>query len=110
MAKNSNLAMDKVNRAEFLARVSKHTGVRKEIVVSVYNGIVDELVDVMIGGNQLLLTGFGSFYLQKHKGHPVQFSGGSDSVTDYDVLRFSPSNIVTKRVRNNAVPEISDKD
>lgn len=109
MAKSNVAVAGKVNRAEFLARVSKRTGVRREVVVAVYGGIVDELVDVMQGGSQLLLTGFGSFYLQRHKGHPVQFSGGSDMVSDYDVLKFSPSNIMTKRVRTDVLPAQSDK-
>lgn len=112
MAKRSDNAVEtagkKVNRAEFLARVSRRTDVRKDVVISVYNGFVDELVDVMQNGSQLLLTGFGSFYLQTHKGHPVQFSGGSETVGDYDVLKFSPSNIVTKRVRTSPSELVKD--
>lgn len=102
MAKRNDNNVKKVNRAEYLARVSKRTGIRKDTVISVYTGLIDELVEIMQDDCQLLLTGFGSFYLQKHKGHPVQFSGGTDTVDDYDVLKFSPSNIVTKRLRSGS--------
>lgn len=90
----------KVNRSEYLTRVSKRTGIDRKIVLTVYDGLIDELVEIMQNNQQLLLTGFGNFYVQKHKGHPVQFSGGKDIVSDYNVLKFSPSNIMKKRVRS----------
>lgn len=93
--------VEKVNRSEYLARVAKRIGVSRRVVIEVYNGMVEEFIVIMREERQLLLTGFGNFFIQKHKGHPVQFSGGSDVVDDYNVLKFAPSNILKKRVRND---------
>lgn len=101
MAKVKNDNKDKMNRSEFLARVAKRTGYSRRIVLEIYDAMVDEFVDVIQNKKQLLLTGFGTYFVQQHKGHPVQFSGGNDVVEDYDVLKFSPSNILKQRVRSN---------
>lgn len=99
---------DKMNRSEYLRRVAKRTGYSRAVVVEIYDAMVDEFVDVMQEGKQLLLTGFGNYYMQTHKGHPVQFAGGSDVVEDYDVLKFSPSNVLKKRVRSNDTVILGD--
>lgn len=101
MAKVKNDNKEKMNRSEFLARVAKRTGYSRRMIVEVYDAMVDEFVAAMRDKKQLLLTGFGTYFVQQHKGHPVQFSGGNEMVEDYDVLKFSPSNILKRRVRNN---------
>ena len=101
MAKVKNDNKEKMNRSEFLARVAKRTGYSRRMIVEVYDAMVDEFVAAMRDKKQLLLTGFGTYFVQQHKGHPVQFSGGNEMVEDYDVLKFSPSNILKQRVRSN---------
>lgn len=109
MARLRSNNVNKMNRSEYLTRVAKRSGYSRKVVNDVYDAMVTEFVDVLRSDRQLLLTGFGNYYIQKHKGHPVQFSGGmkKDIVNDYDVLKFSPSNILKRQVcRCNTV--ISD--
>lgn len=108
MAKLKGDNKEKMNRSEFLSRVAKRLGRNRQDVVEVYDAMLEEFVDAMRMDKQLLLTGFGNYYMQTHKGHPVQFAGGNDVVGDYDVLKFSPSNVLKKRVRSDDVVVICD--
>lgn len=92
---------NKVNREEFLSRVAKRTGHTVVDVSDVYDGIVSEIADIAKTGSKLSLTGFGLFYVQLHKGHPVQFGGNGRKVSDYAVFKFSASNVFNKKLRGD---------
>ncbi len=100
MGKEFNMGK-KVNRNDFLQTVSENIDVPYGVVSAVYEGIADEIINVTKHGVKLSLTGFGAFYAQKHKGHPVQFSDSSETVDDYVVLKFSSSNVMNKRLRDD---------
>ena len=72
----------KVNKNEFLGEIAEKTGLELNVVKIVYNAFVDEIRSVVCRGEDLSLTGFGSFSLKKHKGHPVQFEAKTDKVKD----------------------------
>jgi nucleoid DNA-binding protein len=93
---------NKVSKKQFLADVATRVGLPVETVTSVYDGMLEETHDIVDSGKSLSLTGFGSFYLQKHKGHPVQFDK-HDKVPDYLVFKFSASDVYNRRFRKEAV-------
>lgn len=101
MMDNTSKKLNKVNKSEFLKNIALRTGEPYNKVVKIYDGMIDELVAVAKSNRDLSLTGFGRFYVQKHKGHPVQFMGTSEKVADYEVLKFSAANIMNARLRNN---------
>lgn len=70
-------------------------------VSNIYNAIIDEIVDTLcVQDCRLLLTGFGSFYVNRHKGHPVQFGDNKKSaISDYRVIKFSASNLLSSKLR-----------
>jgi len=97
----------RVNRSDFLVRVAKRANVDARTVGAVYDAVIEEIIDVVGSGDRLTLTGFGKFYRQVHKGHPVQRVteegklGGSDglrTVDDYAVLKFSATRSVNRRL------------
>lgn len=85
----------RVSKREFLARVSSETGMPLKTVTRVYDGVLDELLETMRRNEALMLTGFGKFYPQAHKGHRVQFAGDG-AIDDYQVLKFSATRAVNK--------------
>lgn len=88
---------NRVSKREFLARVSGNSDIPARTVNRVYDAIIAELMDTMRRGDQLMLTGFGKFYRQEHKGHRVQFADkGSSAIDDYFVLKFSATRNVNK--------------
>ncbi|MGW6600514.1 HU family DNA-binding protein [Streptomyces sp. NPDC055036] len=62
----------------------------------VYKSLLGELTGAVNCGERVVLTGFGRFYRQDHKGHKVRF--GRSSVDDYAVLKFSASSIFNRRL------------
>lgn len=106
-----NKTMVKVNKEELMERVLLR--LRPEVpdagdasqrmkefsVTEVCDAMLSEITDIVDAGNRLSLTGFGSFYAQVHRGHPVQFGGASKTVGDYRVFKFSASNVLNRRLR-----------
>lgn len=90
----SGVLQDRVNKREFIARVSARTGWPVKVVASVYEGIVGEIIESVCSDEYVVLSGFGQFYRQMHKGHKVSF--GRAAVDDYAVLKFSASRVVKR--------------
>lgn len=89
----------RVVRSEFIAAVAKRSGVPAKVVREVYDAGIDEILAIVARGDQLVLQGFGRFYAQRHKGHPVQFFGSKDQeINDYVVLKFSAARWTNRKL------------
>lgn len=86
----------RISKREFISRVAAGSGWPIKTVASVYEGIFGELMDAVSQGETVVLTGFGRFYHQAHKGHKVRF--GQSEVDDYSVLKFSASRSVNRQL------------
>lgn len=93
------MTKNKISKKHFLAAVARDNGMSVENITKAWNAIEKELHDQLAAGKIVSLTGFGSFYLQNHKGHPVQFEGRA-AIQDYIVMKFSTSDVLNKRFRN----------
>lgn len=91
--------MSKVNKNELIRTVAKKNKISIAEATRIYDSFVSEIYNIMAEGKSLSLTGFGLFYLHKHKGHPVQFEGDT-KVNDYVVFKFSASDVFNKRLRD----------
>lgn len=89
----------KVSKRPFLVALKKQ-GYTFEEAVNIYESFMKVLLDEVLKGNEVTLTGFGNFTLKYHKGHPVQFTD-KDSVGGYLTLKFLPSTVLSKRLRSN---------
>lgn len=83
----------KANREEIVERAAKKCKMSPTEVMDIALAIEDSIKEVALEGRTVCLTGFGKFYLQRHKGHPVQFAKDSVQVVDYLVYKFSASNV-----------------
>lgn len=91
-------ARSRVNRGDFLARVSRRSCVPKAQVHEVFKAFVDEVLISMGKGEEVILTGFGKFYPQLHSGHSVQFSKKVKRIEDYHVLKFSSTKETNRKI------------
>lgn len=93
---------ERVNKREYISAVAERAGVPIHVASAVYEAGIQELLETVSRGDRLVLTGFGRFYLQAHKGHRVQFAdakGGKNPVIeDYSVLKFSARREVNKHL------------
>jgi nucleoid DNA-binding protein len=92
------IAEKRVRKREFLARVAAEAELPLRTVNLVYDTLLDELLETMRRGEALMLTGFGKFYPQAHKGHRVRLFKEQDgkAIDDYFVLKFSATRSVNR--------------
>ncbi len=98
-------AGSRVSKRQFIARVAARCGVSIRTAADVYQALFSELTDAVGGGETVVLTGFGRFYRQEHKGHKVRF--GQSAVDDYYVLKFSASRSINRRLDDDNLARFS---
>ena len=100
----------KVNKEQLVERVANELRDNKvmcdlserariNLVHQVLSATIDAIVSDVKAGKRVSLTGFGSFYSQVHRGHPVQFGTKTERVPDYPVFKFAVSNVLNKEFR-----------
>jgi len=92
--------MEKVNKRDFIKYVAKKNNIPEKVFTECYEAMIDGIMDMMIDGKKVSFTRFGAFYLQKHKGHPVQFESDGSDIQDYVVFKFSASDTMNQRLRD----------
>ncbi|MEV7953011.1 MULTISPECIES: HU family DNA-binding protein [Streptomyces] len=86
----------RVSKRAFISRVATRSGLPVRTVSKVYESLLGELTGAVSCGETVVLTSFGRFYRQAHKGHKVRF--GKSDVDDYTVLKFSASSSFNRRL------------
>lgn len=107
MTKEDKEKQIRVSKREYLARVSARSRIPLRTVTRVYDTAMEELMETAKRGDALMLTGFGKFYPQSHKGHRVQIFDKdtglpkfASDIEDYRVLKFSATRNVNKALGN----------
>lgn len=99
---------NRVNCSEILANIAERTGFALSDVKSVYDALLDEVIDKSVEGNTVVLNGFGTFYVQLHKGHPIRFESfrHKGAIEDYLVFKFSASHSMNDKLRKLAEQKV----
>ena len=98
-------AVAKMNKRTFIGYLAKENNISLNEATWAYNIVINGIVNVVKTGTKLSLMGFGVFYLQDHKGHPIQFKeddkqmGRNMHVGKYKVFKFSASNVLNGAIR-----------
>lgn len=107
-----SMTSDRIGKPEFLdicyQRYGKDAGLTKQQLRSSYDIILKSLTDLVMDGKKVVFVGFGTFYLQTHKGQPVQFGHGGACLNDYFVLKFSASTTINKQIRHTQKHQYPD--
>ncbi|MGW2984286.1 HU family DNA-binding protein [Streptomyces goshikiensis] len=96
----------RVSKREFISRVATRSELPIRVVNKVYESLLGELTVAANRGETVVLTSFGRFYRQDHKGHKVRF--GKSNVDDYVVLKFSASSSFNRRLGGNKTDTSSE--
>lgn len=94
----------KLNREDIVERAAKKCSLSQSEILEAVLAFEDVMKEMALEGHMVCLTGFGKFYLQRHKGHPIQFADGKSRTPDYVVYKYSASN-----VWNNTLREADEK-
>ena len=101
---------NKMNKTAFIAMIANSNGIDTKSAETAYDMVMNAIRDAVFTGNRLSLAGFGVFYLQAHKGHPIQFDNGPRKVDDYYVFRFTASNALKRSLRESGpVPGVCEQ-
>jgi nucleoid DNA-binding protein len=92
----------RISKREFISLVASRSGQPIRVVSEVYESLIGELTEAVRRGDTVVLTGFGRFTRQLHKGHKVRF--GKKDVDGYSVLKFSASRSINRRLDPDADP------
>lgn len=98
MAKKATVK-NKVNKDEFIELVAAKMNKPANEVAEYFTAFQAVVEELAAAGKVLSLTGIGKFYVQRHKGHPVQFGVPQDKVANYVVYKFSASNVLNEKLR-----------
>ncbi len=90
----------KMSKRAFISRMAKTNQVTLAEATKAYDMVTKGIVDVVSGGTNLSLVGFGLFYLQRHSGHPAKFGDKRTFVESYNVFKFSASDSLNASVRH----------
>lgn len=96
----------KLNREAVVVAAAKKAGTTVEDMAEYMMAIEDVIREAALEGKVVSLMGFGTFYVQRHKGHPIQFAKDVNHVKDYLVYKFSAADVwnETLRERDRACP------
>lgn len=94
--------VDKVNKTDLIGYIASEYDLPVSIASAIYEMVVGSMMACLADGKRLSLTGFGSFEVRTHKGHPITFYENKDVVSDYKVLRFIPSSVLVKGLRDGS--------
>ena len=90
----------KITKRPFITKLAEKKEYSPKEASDIYELFIDTLVSEVLKGNEVMLTGFGSFSLKCHKGHPIKFIKKEKSqINEYLVLKFTASNTLSKKLR-----------
>lgn len=89
----------KMTKISFLAEFCRRSNYTEKEAAEIYDLFLGIITDEVFKGNTVSLTGFGNFEVRVHTGHPVKFMQDSPHISDYPVLRFTPSHTLSKAMR-----------
>ena len=96
-----NDTLNKTTKRPFITRLCEKKGCTVKEASVIYEMFIATLMDEILAGNKVILTGFGDFMLKSHKGHKIRFSK-NDVIDEYLTLKFSASNTLNRQLRESS--------
>lgn len=100
MTKSKENMPGKLNREDIITMAARKAGTTIEDMTEYMEAIESSIREAALAGKTVSLMRFGTFYVQRHGGHPVQFTGGKgDKVSSYLVYKFSAAAAFNEELR-----------
>ena len=90
---------NKIKKRDIINRIAKETGVSNVQVKKICDMFIAIIKDELCKGREVSISGFGSFFIRRHKGHPVQFGAKDGEIKDYPVVRFTASKVFAAYIK-----------
>lgn len=82
-----------MTKAELVREVADKTGVEKQVVMQVVEGMMESIRNSMINGEEVFLRGFGSFIIKRRASKPARNISKNTTITipAHNIPAFKPA-------------------
>jgi nucleoid DNA-binding protein len=89
------------NKRDIAKRISSKTLHSQKDTLEIVERTFDEIVELLLSGEDISIVGFGKFYLYEHSARPVRNPKTQEEMIlkPYKALRFKPSNVIKKTLK-----------
>ena len=90
-----------MTKAEIVAEIASKTGIEKQVVLQVVEGMMDTIKTSMINGEEVFLRGFGSFII-KHRAEKAARNISKNTtiiIPEHNIPAFKPSKEFMEKVK-----------
>lgn len=90
-----------MTKAEIVAEIASKTGIEKQVVLQVVEGMMDTIKTSMINGEEVFLRGFGSFII-KHRAEKTARNISKNTtiiIPEHNIPAFKPSKEFMEKVK-----------
>lgn len=90
-----------MTKAELVREVADKTGVEKQVVMQVVEGMMESIRNSMINGEEVFLRGFGSFIIKRRTSKPARNISKNTTITipAHNIPAFKPAKTFLAAVR-----------
>ena len=90
-----------MTKAEIVSEIAAKTGLEKQVVLTVVEGMMDTIKTSMINGNEVFLRGFGSFII-KHRAEKTARNISKNTtiiIPPHNIPAFKPAKEFMEKVK-----------
>ena len=90
-----------MTKAEIVSEIAAKTGLEKQVVLTVVEGMMDTIKTSMINGNEVFLRGFGSFII-KHRAEKTARNISKNTtiiIPAHNIPTFKPAKEFMEKVK-----------
>lgn len=90
-----------MTKAEIVSEIAAKTGLEKQVVLTVVEGMMDTIKTSMINGNEVFLRGFGSFII-KHRAEKTARNISKNTtiiILAHNIPAFKPAKEFMEKVK-----------
>ena len=90
-----------MTKAEIVSEIAAKTGLEKQVVLTVVEGMMDTIKTSMINGNEVFLRGFGSFII-KHRAEKTARNISKNTtiiIPAHNIPAFKPAKEFQEKVK-----------
>ena len=90
-----------MTKAEIVSEIAAKTGLEKQVVLTVVEGMMDTIKTSMINGNEVFLCGFGSFII-KHRAEKTARNISKNTtiiIPAHNIPAFKPAKEFMEKVK-----------
>ena len=90
-----------MTKAEIVSEIAAKTGLEKQVVLTVVEGMMDTIKTSMINGNEVFLRGFGSFIIKHRAEKTARYISKNTTIIipAHNIPAFKPAKEFMEKVK-----------